>query len=110
MTARKPREALDVVRGLEDALVALERSFAALETNASAQQRETGSGPDTSASPQRGNVERGVPDVRADRPAPLTPEEHRRLKTHLEALLEEVRQLADFLASHDADPDPPKPG
>lgn len=94
MSARKPREALDVVRGLEDALVALERSFAALDVN---------------SSPQRAEAGWGAPAIRHDRPAPLAPEEHRRLTKHLEALLDEVRQLADFLANDRSDPDSREP-
>lgn len=106
MPPPQPREALDIVNRLESALVALERSFAALDMSSSPQ-RETGSSPDINSSPpQRGEAGRAAPAVQHDRPAPLTPDEYRRLANHLDALLEEVRQLADFLADPDADPDP----
>lgn len=95
MPAPEAREALDVVTRLEAELVALQRAFAAL---------------DADAYPQLGEVGKGAPAPRADRAPPIAPEEHRRLTEHLDALLEEVRQLGDFLASDEADSDPAQAG
>jgi hypothetical protein len=80
MQDRESLAGREVVARLEEALAALQRSFEALGVPGEAAAEGAGPAPASDSSP-------------------LTPDERRRIGQHLQALREEVREFADYLAS-----------